>query len=151
MSYKKSINVVLNSNNSVSGTTQSSTFFVDWPSLLDPSKQYYLHFVYIGQANNYTGSKLATISASFVTNTYTTGTRSSQILGLLMPTVLAGASSTSFLQSLDNTNVPILMQCPLNQTFTVSIFDNQATPAPWTDNLGALPGAYVLVLRFTEV
>jgi hypothetical protein len=151
MSYKKSINVVLNSNNSLSGNTQQANYFVDWASMLDPSKQYYLHFVYMGEANNYTGSKLATISSSFVTNTYATGNRSSQILGVLMPTVLAGASSTSFLQSLDNTNLPILMQCPINNNFQISIYDNESTPNLWTDNAAALPGPYILILRFTEV
>lgn len=151
MSYKKSINVVLNSNQATSGNTQQANYFVDWSAFLDPQKQYILHFVYMGEANNYTGSRLATISASFNTNMYTNGTGSSQILGVLMPTVLAGASSTSFLQSLDNTNLPILMQCPLNPNFTISIYDNDATPALWLDNAGAVPGSYILVLRFTEV
>jgi len=154
----KSVNVVLNSNNAIAGTdTRSLTYFIDWDAILDRKKKYHLHFVYMGGANTYTGTKLPTIYATFNTENYLpniTGTINTQMLGVLMPTVLAGASSTSFFQSLDNTNLPIFMNTPPNNnTFTISILDNQATPVGYLDNAGTPnpPAPYVLILRFSEV
>ncbi len=147
----KSVNIILNSNNALSGNTQESDYFVDWNALLDKRKKYWLKFVYLGGGNTFNGSKLATLYANFNTNNYTTGTQNTQMLGVLMPSVLAG--SISFLQSLDNTNVPILLDTPPNNNnFSISIYDNSATHALFLDNNAspAVPAPYVLVLKFTE-
>lgn len=152
----KSVNVVLNSNNAIAGNTSQSTYFVDWNAILDRKKSYYLHFVYIGEVNHYDGSNLATVYATFNTENYQptfNGTINTQMLGFLMPTLLQGGSN-SFLQSLDNTNLPIYMETPPNNnTFNISILNNNNPPTPWVDSSGAPapPGAYILVLRFTEV
>lgn len=154
----KSVNVILNSNNAIAGAdTRSLTYFIDWNAILDRKKKYNLHFVYMGGVNTYTGTRLPTIYATFNTENYQpsiNGTVNTQMLGLLMPTVLAGASSTSFFQSLDNTNVPIYMETPPNNnTFNINILDNQATPVGYLDNAGTPvpPAPYILILRFSEV
>ena len=154
----KSVNVILNSLNSVSGNMQQANYYFDWGAVLDHKKAYYMHFVYLGEANTINGSKLATIYATFNTENYTAntgmGAPSTQMLGFLMPTVLAGSTSTSFLQSLDNTNLPIYMKTPPNNNnFTISIYDNEQSPALFLDNatVPVVPGAYILILRFTEV
>lgn len=153
----KSVNVILNSNNAVSGNTQQANYYIDWNAVLDRKKSYYMHFIYMGGPNTYDGAKLPTIYANFNTNNVIangSGAQSSHMIGLLMPSVMTGGTKT-YLQSLDNTNLPIYLEVPPNNNnFTISILDNSIIPLPWTDsNVGGAepPGPYVLILRFTEV
>lgn len=159
MGKEKIVNVILNSNNKTSGTTQQAFYTVDWSAILKNHTSYYLHFTYIGGANTITGTRIPTVYADFQTsniqNTSTSyGAQTSQMLGYIMPTVLQGASSTSYLQSLDNTNVPTFLENrPMNNNFCISIYDNASPPALFLDNAGtpANPAPYILVLSFREV
>ena len=155
MSNSKSINVLINSKNAISGNTQSATYFFDWSNALNRNKQYKLHFTYLGGANVYTGTKLPMVYLGINSNSYTTSTNGSpltQYIGFLKPIVLVGSTNTVYLQAEDNTNLPIhLPNCPMTYTFTIEIRDN--TGALWTDNAGtpAVPADYLLNLKFTEV
>jgi hypothetical protein len=84
----------------------------------------------------------------------TNGAMTTQMMGYLkiqqaQPNVNAG-----YLTAEDNTNVPMYLDSrPLNNTFTISILDNQATPALYLDvNASpAVPGNYIMVLSFQEI
>jgi hypothetical protein len=151
-----SVNVILNSNNKVSGTTQAATYFVDWRSILDPRKKYQLHFVYLGGLNTWSGAAghLPMIYADFNTRNIQPlngNSANSQCLGFLMPTMVQGASTTVYFQSLDNTNLPIYMEGPPgNNTFTIRILDNDAVQTPYLDTGASLPAEYILILHFHE-
>lgn len=153
-----SVNLVLNSNNALSGAdTRSLTYFVDWRSILNPNKKYYLHFNFMSGLNTWTGTKFPVIHSNIATNNYqpTGGNTSvSQFMGVIMPVMVQGSATTVYFQSTDATNVPIYVSSPIgNNNLTIQIFDNAAVPVPYLDN-AAVPvpmSAYVLVLRFTEV
>ena len=151
----KSINVVLNSRNVISGNAQSATYGINWSSVLDKRKKYQMHFSYLGGQNVYTGSKLACVYFGIPTDTVmadnTTYASHTEMIGFLKPIVLVGSTNTVYLQAEDNTNLPVFMNCPHSNTFTVEIRDNLG--ALYTDNAGvpAIPADYVMMLRFIEV
>lgn len=161
----KFVNVVLNSNNALSGSaTNDATYYVDWSAILE-NKPYKLHFTYIGGRNTIQGlnNKLAQVFVNFG-NTFnyanknntmpSQGAMTSQFLGFLQPTVFVGASNYDYLQALDSTNVPTyLTNRPMNNTFKVQIYDSQATPALWLDEAATpvVPAPYILVLSFREI
>lgn len=153
----KSVNVILNSNNKVSGTTQSATYFVDWKSFLDPRKHYQLHFTYMGGLNTWSGAAghIPMVYADFNTSNIQPlngNSANSHCIGYLMPTMIQGAATTVFFQSLDNTNLPVYMEGPPgNNTFTIRILDNDINPLPYTDTAAAVPAEYVLILHFKEI
>jgi hypothetical protein len=154
----KSVNVIINSQNVVSGDAQYATYYFDWLSVLDRNKKYKMHWTYLGGQNTYTGSKLATVYLGINTNSYNAGASSNYgntlCIGFLKPIVLVGASNLVYLQAEDNTNLPIhLDSCPLNNTFTVGIYTNAVPPALWTDNAATpiKPANYILTLKFIEV
>lgn len=153
----KSVNVILNSKNVVSGDAQSATYYFDWSSVLDRKKKYKMHWTYLGGQNTYTGAKLALVYLGINTNSFTAsgaGAAYSQCIGFLKPIVLVGASNTCYLQAEDNTNLPIhLDSCPMNNQFTVQIYTNANPPVLWTDNAATpiKPADYVLTLKFTEL
>lgn len=150
-----SINVVLNSRNVISGNAQSATYGINWSAVLDRRKKYMMHFNYLGGQNVYTGSKLACVYFGIPTDTImadnNTGSSYTQMIGFLKPIVLVGSTNTVYLQAEDNTNLPVFMNCPQSNTFTVEIRDNLG--ALYTDNAGtpAIPADYVMMLRFIEV
>ena len=85
----KIVNVILNSNNKQSGSTNNqATYYIDWASILKDNTPYQLHFAYIGQKNTIDGSNLALVYADFNTsnklNTATAnGAMTSQMIGFL--------------------------------------------------------------------
>lgn len=157
MGKNQIVNVILNSNNKTSGTTQQAFYTVDWGTVLKNNTAYYLHFTYIGGNNSITGSRIATVYADFNTANIQNGATSygaqtSQMIGFVMPTVLVGSTNTSYLQALDNTNVPAYLENrPNNNNFCISIYDNNAPPVLFQDNATANPAPYILVLSFREV
>lgn len=155
MSKSKSINVILNSLNKVSGNTQSTTYYFDWSSVLDRTKKYKMHFTYLGGQNTYTGTKLAMVYLGINSNSYTAsntnGASLTQCIGFLQPVVLVGSTNTCFLNAQDNTNLPVHFDsCPMSNQFTIEIRDN--TGALWTDNAVTplIPSDYILTLKFVE-
>lgn len=154
----KSINVILNSKNVVSGDAQFATYYFNWSSVLDLNKKYKMHWTYLGGQNTYTGTKLATVYLGINTNSYqagsSNGAQSTLCIGFLKPVVLVGSSNTVYLQAEDNTNLPVYLEsCPQNNQFTVGIYTNANPPVLWTDNAGTpvKPTDYILTLRFTEI
>jgi len=164
----KIVNVVLNSNNAITGsTTQSANYFMNWGAILEDNTPYYLHFTYIGGNNYITGANLATVYANFNTsnkfNTSSTQSASSTtMLGFLKPIVLVGSTNTCYYQAEDNTNVPTYLSSrPQNNTFNISIFDNANPPVLYKDNTPTAvgppatspqnPAAYIIVLSFRKV
>jgi len=151
----KSINVVLNSKNVISGDAQSATYGINWSSVLDKNKKYMMHFTYLGGANTYTGTKLPCIYLGFNTDTVTAGsttnTTFTQMIGFLKPIVLVGSSNLVYFQAEDITNTPVFVTCPQSNTFKVEIRDNSGNL--YTDNAGtpAKPADYVMTLRFIEL
>lgn len=156
---KKTVNVILNSNNALAGSTNSNaTYNVDWGAILKPNTPYHLHFTYVGQPNTITAaSKLAQVSVDFVMENYLNqssiyGAPTTTHLGMLRSFYLNG--TTNYLFADDNNNPPVYLQNrPYNNTFRVQVLTNDATPIEWKDNAG-VPVAnnnYILTLSFSEV
>ena len=150
--------VILNSNNAISGNTQSATYLVDWNSILKPNKSYLCHFTYIGGANVYTGTKLACVYIDFNNQeiyqnlSSTNGASTSQMIGFLKPIILVGSTNTVYLQAETITNEEFLLKNrPSNNIVNVRILDNSGSL--FTDNATtpANPAAYVLTLHFREI
>lgn len=154
----KSVSVILNSNNAVSGNTQKAEYFLDWNAILDKKKSYTMHWTYLGGNNVYDGSKLACIYLSFNTNSYmpngNIGAPSTLMVGFLKPIVLVGSTGTVLFTAEDNTNLPLHIEAAsMSPNFSVSILNTANPPVPYTDNASptpAVPAAYVLSLRFIE-
>lgn len=154
----KIVNVVLNSNNAVSGTTQDAVYNVDWGAILKPNTPYRLHWCYVGQANTFTAStKLAQVQINFQMENYlnrsvSSGAPTTQFIGVLRSFYLNG--TINYLHADDSFNPPIYLQNrPANNIFNVRILTNDATPVAWTDNAGTpvAPNAYILTLSFEEI
>jgi hypothetical protein len=153
----KIVNVVLNSNNKVSGTNNDAVFFVDWGAILKNNKSYRLHWTYVGQPNTLTvASKLAQVQVDFQLNNYlnrssTMGAPSTQMIGMLRSQYLNG--TINYLYCDDNNNAPIYLDTrPQNNTFRVQVLTNDAVPVAWVDNAGVpvANGNYILTLSFQE-
>ncbi len=123
----KTINVVLNSKNVVSGDAQSATYGINWSSVLDKNKKYKLTDSYLGGANVYTGSKIPCLYLGFNTDTVradsSTGTTYTQMIGFLKPLLLVGASNIVCLQADESTNLPVYVNCPQSNLFTVELIE----------------------------
>lgn len=160
---KKTINVILNSNNKLSGGTNNrAQYFIDWGAILENNVKYKMHWTYVGQVNTYatTANTLKTAQVNidfgmenFLNRTSSYGAPTTQCIGMLRPFYLGTA--TMYLYADDNNNPAVYLPYrPQNNTFTVSIFNNDATPALWTDNATPTaqpPGNYMLVLSFQEL
>jgi len=165
---KKIVNVILNSNNAISGsTTSNANYFIDWSAILKLNTPYKLHFTYVGQSNVLTSaSKLAQVQVNFLMENYfnknnnVVGVPTTFTIGVLRSAYLNGTINN--LYAGDNDNTPIyLPNRPLNNNFNVSILTNDATPVVWTDNKTLPgppvsndfqpPGAYILTLSFQEI
>ena len=156
---KKIVNVILNSNNALPGSTNNNASYnIDWGSILQPNKPYKLHFTYVGQANTFTiASKLAQVLVNFQMEQYgnqssTYGAPTTTHIGTLRSFYLNG--TTNYLFSDDINNTPVYLQTrPYNNIFTVEVVTNDAVPVGWTDNAGApvVNNDYMLTLSFQEV
>ncbi len=127
-SLKKIYNVILNSNNKITGTNSNANFNIDWSAVL-PNGQYYLHLNYMGSANIYTGTRNAYVQISGLnTRVHTSGNGAptSQYLGMLKPIILVGGTTnTAYLQAEDNTNAPLFLEDrPLSNNVNIQIMDN---------------------------
>lgn len=157
--HPKIVNVYLNSNNKISGTNNSATFNIDWGSVLKNNTPYRLHFTYMGGMNTFTAAmtnKIACIYSDIQTSSNrmssTNGAMTTQMMGYLKIQQVQPNVNAGYLTAEDNTNVPLYLDSrPLNNTFTISILDNQATPALYVDTASVVPGNYMLVLSFQEV
>jgi hypothetical protein len=156
---KKVVNVILNSNNALSGSTNNNASYnIDWGSILKDKTSYRLHWTYVGQANTLTAaSKLAQVKINFNMENYlntssVAGAPSTTTIGVLRSAYLNGTINN--LYAGDNDNTPIyLANRPYNNIFTVQVHTNDATPVAWLDNAAApvANGAYMLTLCFTEM
>jgi len=156
---KKIVNVILNSNNALAGSSNNdATYNIDWGSILEPNKPYRLHFSYTGQPNTLTAaSKLAVVMVDFQMKQYlntssTYGAPTTMTLGVLRSFYLNG--TTNYLFSDDSNNPPVyITNRPGNNTFRVRIVTNDATPVAWLDNAGipVANGNYILCLSFQEM
>ena len=155
----KIVNVVLNSNNAIAGSTNNNaTYFVDWSAILDDRKPYRLHWTYVSQPNTLTAaSKLAQVQVDFNTRAYLNktsfmGAPNTQTIGVLRSFYLNG--TVNYLFSDDNNNPPIYLNSrPQNNLFRVQVLTNDATPVAWLDNAGVpvANNAYILTLSFQEI
>jgi len=159
--YPKIVNVYLNSNNKISGTNNNATYNIDWGSVLKNNTRYRLHFTYMGGMNTFSAAmtnKIACIYSDIQTSSNrmssTNGAMTTQMMGYLKIQQVQPNVNAGYLTAEDNTNVPMYLDSrPLNNTFTISILDNQATPALYLDvNASpAVPGNYIMVLSFQEI
>ena len=155
----KIINVVLNSNNAISGSANNdATYFVDWGAILKDRKPYRLHWTYVGMPNTLTASsKLAQVQVDFQTRAYLNrtsmmGAPNTQTIGVLRSFYLNG--TVNYLFSDDGNNPPIYLDSrPQNNTFRVQILTNDGTPVLWKDNAATpvVNGNYILTLSFQEI
>ena len=152
-------NVYINSNNKISGTNNDATYYIDWGSILKNNTPYKLHFTYMGGVNTFAlamTDKIALIHTDLQTTSNfihsSRGASTTQIIGYLKIQQIQPSINQAYLTAEDNTNVPMyLAQRPMNNTFTIQIKDNQATPSFYTDSSGnSVPANYVMVLSFTE-
>lgn len=156
----KIVNVVLNSNNAISGSTNNNaTYNIDWSSILKPRQAYKMHWTYVGQSNVITAaSKIAQVQIDFQMEQYLGRTSSfgapvSLTIGCLRTFYVNG--TINYLFADDNNNPPIyLKNRPGNNTFRVQVLTNDATPVAWVDNTAVTPvanGNYILTLSFQEM
>lgn len=128
--------------------TSDRTYYVDWTTILKPNIPYKLHWNFIASGCNafdnatIRDTKLAMVyvdipSAKQYYNVYNKNySLNTTCLGFVMPTIFAGASTTAYLQALDNTNVPIYLYSRPNQnTFRVLINDNSPQSLTYVDAL----------------
>jgi len=158
MCGNKITNVILNSNNKVSGTNNAAVYFIDWGAILKDQTPYRLHWTYTSQPNTLTiNSKVAQVTVDFQMENYlnkssTYGAPTTTTIGCLRSFYLNGA--VNYLFADDNNNTPIYLQTrPYNNTFTVQVLTNDNPPVAWTDNAGT-PVAnnnYILTLSFQEI
>lgn len=158
MYNSKIVNVVLNSNNKiVGGTNNQAQYYIDWGAILKNNKKYRLHFTYIGQSNTCTGTKIPCIYSDIQTSSNVTtgnGAMSTQFMGYLKIQQYAPNQNTNYLTAEDNTNVPLyLNNRPMNNLFTITIYDNASPPALFLDQaaIPVVPGNYIMVLSFQEI
>ena len=154
----KIVNVVLNSNNALSGSTNNNaTYSIDFGAILKPNKPYKLHWTYVGQANTITvASKIAQIMLSFNMEQYSAGSiygaPTTMIIGCLRTFYVNG--TINYLFADDNNNPPIYLQNrPAPGRFNVQVLTNDTTPTGWLDNAGTpvVNGNYVMTLSFQEM
>ena len=143
--------ILVNSISKIAGsTTTNANYNIDW-SVLPKDKSFKVGFTFVSDTVNITSyTSIAIISVVLGgTNTYrtsslTTFTPISNIIGVLTPPIL---STTTYLSSGANDNNNIwLMSRPVNNVFQVVITSHLG--AFWTDNVGAVPTNYVLILSF---
>ena len=71
MCGNKVVNVILNSNNKVSGTNNAAVYFIDWGAILKEHTPYMLHWTYTSQPNTLTSaSKVAQVTVDFQMEQY---------------------------------------------------------------------------------
>lgn len=155
----KIVNVILNSNNAISGSTNNdATYNIDWGAILKPNKSYRLHWTYVGQSNTITAaSKVAQVQIDFQMEQYlnkssTYGAPKSLTIGCLRTFYVNGVINYLFAD--DNNNPPIYLERrPYGNTFKVQVLTNDATPALWLDNAvtPVVNGNYMLNLSFQEM
>jgi len=154
----KIVNVILNSNNKVSGANNDAVYAFDFGAVLKDRTPYKLHFTYVGQSNTLTASaKIAQVQINFNMEQYLNassnlGAPVTQTLGMLRSAYLNG--SINNLYAGDNDNPPIYLNSrPQANNFNVRILTNDATPVLWTDNTATpvVNGNYMLILSFQEM
>ena len=154
----KVVNVIINSNNKVSGTNNNAVYFINWGSILKEKTPYRMHWTYVGQPNTLTiSSKLAQVTVDFqmeqyLNKTSTYGAPTTQTIGCLRSFYLNG--TVNYLFSDDNNNPPIYLQNrPYNDTFNVQVLTNDNPPVAWTDNAATpvVNNNYILTLSFEEM
>jgi hypothetical protein len=156
--HNKIVNVVLNSNNAISGSTNNNaSYSIDFGTILKPRTPYKLHFTYVGQPNTLIAiSKLAQVQIDFNMEQYSGGSvygaPTTLTIGCLRSFYLNG--TTNYLFCDDNNNTPVYLENrPSNNNFTVRVLTNDATPVLWTDNASTpvANNAYIMVLSFQEI
>lgn len=155
---KKIVNIVLNSNNKVSGTNNDAVYQFDFGSVLKDKTPYRLHWTYVSQSNTITAAtKLAQVQVNFNMEQYLNrdsiiGAPTTFCIGGLRTFYVNG--TINYLFADDNNNPPIyLANRPYNSNFNVRVLTNDAAPILWTDN-AAVPVAnnnYILTLSFQEL
>ena len=156
----KIVNVVLNSNNALTGSTNNNaTYNIDWSAILKPRQAYKMHWCYVGQSNVITAaSKIAQVQIDFQMEQYlgrssTFGAPISLTIGCLRTFYVNG--TINYLFADDNNNPPIyLKNRPGNNTFRVQVLTNDSPPVAWVDNTAVTPvanGNYILTLSFQEM
>ena len=143
--------ILVNSISKIAGSTTTNAFYnCDW-SILPDNTKFKVGFTFVSDTVNITSyTSIAIISVVLGgTNTYrtsslTTFTPISNIIGVLTPPIL---STTTYLLAEANANNNVwLMSRPVNNVFQVVITSHLG--AFWTDNVGAIPTNYVLILSF---
>lgn len=154
---KRIVNVVLNSNNALAGSTNNNANYnIDWGAILKDNTPYHLHWTYVGQPNTLVAaSKLAVVQVNFgmeqyLNRTSTYGAPTTFTIGCLRSFYLNAA--VNYLFADDNNNPPIYLQNrPYNNQFNVQVVTNDAAPIPWTDSTPVANNNYILTLSFEEL
>ena len=146
-------NVVLNSLNKVSGTNADATYYYDWASSI-PEGEYMITLDYIGGTNTIATPRFALLSMdlgqsrNFTSSATGTTAYSTRIITHLVPNNITTTNNAQYLLN-PNDNSPILLnRVPTNNTFSVQVQNPDGTP--YTDSLGAVNGAYVIIIHFLK-
>ena len=146
--------ILVNSISKLAGsTTTNATYNCDW-SILPENTKFKVGFAFVSDTVNITSySSIALISVviggvnAYRTSSLTTFTPIANLVGVLAPLAL---STTTVLVADASANNKIWLQTrPRNNTFQVAITAH--TGPFWTDNIGAIPTNYVLILSFETI
>lgn len=146
--------LLVNSISKIAGSTTTNAMYnCDW-SILPENTRFKVGFTFVSDAVNITSyTSIALISVviggvnTYRTSSLTTFTPISNLVGVLSPLQLS--SSTVLMADADKNNRVWLQTRPKNNTFQVAITAH--TGAFWTDNVGAIPTNYVLILSFETI
>jgi hypothetical protein len=159
---RKNYNVVLNSTFCTSDTSTNvvadKNYYIDWSATL-PDKNFKLTFTFMSETNTITQmATLPIITIDFLNQgnidicqpTYQA--TSSNILGLIYPTILDTTTDLAYFRAEKNFNNSIYLSRPRQNNFNVQIKTNGSPSVLWTDE-AATPlsmAQYVLILSFEE-
>lgn len=147
--------ISIGSGTRIAGTpVNNAKYNIDW-SILPEGKSFRVGFSFISSTVNITSyTSIALLQADLggtdvyrISSTGSTYTINSSTVGILTPHSL---STTTFLKGEAQANNKVFIKSrPNNNIFSVNIF----TPSGvfWTDNVGAIPTSYVLILSLEEV
>lgn len=145
--------VILNSNLRVAGSTVANAVYnFDWTML--PEGDYTMTWGMCSANTAVSSSDVILVSADlgqskvFLCSPTAIRAGTTNIIGTMIPNE---NTVNSFYYGDKNTNGPISMRRPVNNTFEVKLLTTASNPVPWVDSALAPMGTYILNLSFSKI
>lgn len=139
----KIYNIVLNSQNAISGTTQNANYFIDWSAVLPANKDFLVLFSYLGTNNHINGFDSPVVKTNFLNNDYLGGTgqtNNSQVLGMLQSNMTQGTFNFgNYRASVFDNPSHYINGRPINNNVNILINTN-LTDLPFLDSFFTVAG-----------